>query len=129
MPAMNEALEFYTPDEAAECLDYHPDPDNRIYKALWATLDSDLWTVFIRACDGTHAETYASKEEAWAAVEKHVGHEIHWEDRALNRVVDSGGGVVSVSQIDGTRTLADVWDTLPEDIQERLNESVYQVIS
>lgn len=129
MVAMNEALKFYTPDEAAECLDYHPDPDNRIYKALWATLDSDLWTVFIRACDGTHATAYASKEEAWAAVAEHVGHEIHWEDRALNRVVDAGGGVVSVSQIDGTRTLADVWDTLPEDIQERLNQSVYQVIS
>ena len=55
MVAMNEALEMYTPDEAAECLSYGPDPDFRIYKALWATLDSDLWTVFIRACDGTHA--------------------------------------------------------------------------
>ena len=124
MPAMNETLELYTPDEAAECLDYHPDPDNRIYKTLWATLDSDLWTVFIRACDGTHATAYASEEEAWAAVAKHVGHDIHPDDFATNRVVDAGGGVVSVSQIDGTRTMADVWDTLPEDIQERLNKAV-----
>ena len=124
MPAMNEALEFYTPDQAAECLDYHPDPDHRIYRALYATLESDLWTVFIRACDGTHAEAYATEEEAWKAVAKHVGHDIHPDDFATNRVVDAGGGVVSVSQIDGTRTMADVWDTLPEDIQERLNKAV-----
>jgi hypothetical protein len=124
MAAMNERLEFYTPDEAAECLDYSPDPDFRIYKTLWATLESDLWTVFIRACDGTHATAYASKEEAWAAVAKHVGHDIHPDDYACGRVVDAGGGVVSVSQIDGTRTMADVWDTLPEDIQGRLNKAV-----
>ena len=123
---MHEMLEHYTPDQAAECLPYHPDPDHRIYRALYATLESDLWTVTIRACDGTHATAYATEAEAWTAIEKHLGHKVEREKALSGRHswIDAFGGVVSMSQINGTLHMGDIWESLPEDIQEKLNAAV-----
>lgn len=124
---MHEMLKHYTPDEAAECLPYHPDPDNRIYRALYATLESDLWTVTIRACDGTHATAYATKHEAYKAAEKHLGQTIHsqyWEGKSTSPILrryDDFGGVLTIDQFDGTKHMGDIWESLPEDIQEKLN--------